>query len=107
MDSNGQAGPLAGEVVSGNYFEVLGVNIAFGRGFTPDDDRVGAPVRVAVISHALWQRVFSADQSLIGQTIRLNSNPYTLIGVAPEGFVGPLAGVARGVGVANAVTREV
>src|SRR5687767_6893394 len=77
MDANGQPEPLAGQLVSGNYFEVLGVRIPFGRGFTPDDDRLGAPIRVAVISHALWQRMFNADRSLIGQTIRLNSNPYT------------------------------
>jgi hypothetical protein len=89
MDANGQPEPLDGQIVSGTYFDVLGIKIPFGRGFMPDDDRIGAPVRVAVISHSLWQRVFNADQSLIGQTIRLNSNPYALIGVAPPGFVGP------------------
>jgi hypothetical protein len=68
MDANGQPEPLAGQLVSGNYFQVLGVNIPVGRGLTPDDDRLGTPVRVAVISHALWQRVFNADRSLIGQT---------------------------------------
>ena len=62
---------------------------------------------MAVISHALWQRVFNADQSLIGQTIRLNSNPYTLIGVAPPGFVGPLLGVATDVWVPTALQPEV
>ena len=107
MDANGQPEPLAGQLVSGNYFEVLGITIPFGRGFTPDDDRVGAPVRVAVISHALWQRVFNADQSLIGQTIRLNSNPYTLIGVAPPGFAGSLLGVATDVWVPTALQPEV
>jgi macrolide transport system ATP-binding/permease protein len=107
MDVNGQPEPLAGQLVSGNYFEVLGVKPSFGRALTPDDDRLGAPVRVAVISHALWQRVFSADRSLIGQTIRLNSNPYTLIGVAPPGFVGPLVGVASDVWVPTALQPEV
>jgi putative ABC transport system permease protein len=107
MDANGQPEPLAGQLVSGNYFEVLGVKIPFGRGFTPDDDRVGAPLRVAVISYVLWQRVFNGDQSLIGQTIRLNSNPYTLIGVTPPGFVGPLLGVASDVWVPTALQPEV
>lgn len=106
MDANGPPEPLAGELVSGNYFEVLGVTIPFGRGFTPDDDRIGAPVRVAVISHALWQRAFNADHSLIGQTIRLNSNPYTLVGVAPPGFVGPLLGVAADVWLPTALQPE-
>jgi predicted permease len=107
MDANGQPEPLAGQLVSGNYFEVLGIGIPFGRGFTPDDDRIGAPVRVAVISHALWQRVFNADQSLIGRTIRLNSNPYTLVGVAPPDFEGPLLGVATDVWVPTALQPEV
>jgi predicted permease len=107
MEANGQPEPLAGQLVSGNYFEVLGIKIPFGRGFTPDDDRLRAPVRVAVISHALWQRVFNADRSLIGQTIRLNSNSYTLIGVAPPGFVGPLLGVATDVWVPTALQPEV
>ena len=107
MDVNGQPEPLAGQLVSGNYFDVLGVTPQFGRGLTPDDDRIGAPVRVAVISHALWRRVFKADQSFVGQTIRLNSNPYTLIGVAPAGFAGPLVGVATDVWVPTALQPEV
>lgn len=107
IDANGQAEPLAGQLVSGNYFEVLGVTIPLGRALTPDDDRLMAPVRVAVISDALWRRVFNADQSLIGRTIRLNSNPYTLIGVASPGFVGPLLGVATDVWVPTALQPEV
>jgi putative ABC transport system permease protein len=107
MDTAGQPEPLAGQLASGNYFDVLGVKIPYGRGFTPDDDRLGAPVRVAVISHALWQRVFNGDPSLIGRTIRLNSNPYTLIGVAPPGFAGPLLGVATEVWVPTALQPEV
>ena len=107
MDANGQPEPLTGELVSGNYFEVLGVTMAVGRGFAPDEDRIGAPVRVAVISHAFWQRMFNADRSLIGQTIRLNSNPYTLIGVAPPEFVGPVLGVATDVWVPTALQPEV
>jgi predicted permease len=107
IDANGQLESLAGQIVSGNYFDVLGITIPVGRGFTPDDDRLGAPVRVAVISHALWQRMLNADRSLIGQTIRLNGNPYTLIGVAPPGFVGLLLGVATDVWVPTALQPEV
>ncbi len=107
MEVNGQPEPVAGQLVSGNYFEVLGVTLPVGRGFTPDDDRLGAPVRVAIVSHALWQRVFNADQSLIGQTIHLNSSPYTLIGIAPPGFAGPRVGVATDVWVPTALQPEV
>jgi putative ABC transport system permease protein len=107
MDANGQPEPLAGQLVSGNYFEVLGVRPPLGRGFAPDDDRLGAPVRVAIVSHALWQRVFNGDPSLIGQTVRLNSNPYTVIGVAPPGFAGPVPGLATDVWVPTALQPEV
>ena len=107
MEANGQPEPLAGQLVSGNYFEVLGIRIPLGRGLTPDDDRLGAPVRVAVISHGLWQRVFNADHSVIGQTIRLNSNAYTLIGVTPRGFTGPILGLATDVWVPTALQPEV
>jgi predicted permease len=107
LDANGQLEPLAAQLVSGNYFEVLGIRIPLGRGLTPDDDRLGAPVRVAVVSHALWRRVFNADQSLIGQTIRLNSNAYTLVGVAPAGFAGPAIGVATDVWVPTSLQPEV
>ena len=81
--------------------------MAVGRGFAPDEDQIGAPVRVAIISHAFWQRVFNGDRSLIGQTVRLNSNPYTLIGVAPPGFGGPVLGVATDVWVPAALQPEV
>jgi predicted permease len=107
MDANGQPEALVGQIVSGNYFDVLGIKIPLGRGFTPDDDRIGAPVHVAIISHALWQRVFTADRSSIGQTIRLNGNPYTVIGVAPAGFAGLLLGVAADVWVPSALQPEV
>ena len=107
MDANGQPEPLAGQLVSGNYFDVLGIAPLFGRGFTSDDDRPGAPVRVAVISDALWRRSFNADQSLVGRTLRFNSNPYTVIGIAPPGFVGPHLGAAIDVWVPTALQPEV
>jgi hypothetical protein len=107
LDANGHLEALSGQIVSGNYFEVLGITIPFGRGFTPDDDRIGAPVRVAIISHALWQRVFNTDRSTIGQTIRLNGSAYTLIGVAPPGFGGLILGVAADIWVPTALQPEV
>jgi putative ABC transport system permease protein len=107
LDANGQPEPVAGELVSGNYFEVLGVAMAVGRDFAPDENRIASKVRVAVISHALWRRLFSADRSLIGQTIRLNSSPYTLIGIAPPEFAGPVLGVATDVWLPTALQPDV
>ena len=107
IDANGFPEPLLGQLVSGNYFDVLGISLPLGRGFSTEDDRLRSPVRVAVVSHALWRRMFNADHGLVGRTIRLNGNPYTLIGVAPPGFVGPVLGVAPDVWVPTALQPEV
>ena len=107
MTTHGGAEPVAGELVSGNYFEVLGIQIPHGRAFTPADDRIGAPVRVAVISHALWRRLFDGNPSLIGQAIRLNGNAFIVIGIAPQGFAGPIVGGASEVWVPAALQPEV
>ena len=76
-----------GEVVTGNYFRVLGVGAALGRTLLPDDDAPGAP-RVAVVSYRYWDRDLTADRNAVGQTVRLRGNPYTIIGVAPREFRG-------------------
>jgi putative ABC transport system permease protein len=73
--------------VSGNYFDVLGVRIQ-GRGFLPEDDRVGAPQAVAVIGYRFWQRHFAGDPAVIGRTFRVNDFPFFIVGVAPPGFDG-------------------
>ena len=75
-------------LVSGNYFEVVGTRAALGRFFTPEEDRIPGARPVAVLTHHFWTRRFSADPNIIGQTIRLNNLPYTIVGVAEEGFTG-------------------
>jgi macrolide transport system ATP-binding/permease protein len=77
-----------GELVSGNYFDLMGVKPVLGRGFLPEEDRVPNANPVAVISHQLWQRRFNADAAIVGKTIYLNGNPFTVIGVMPESFLG-------------------
>jgi predicted permease len=85
-----------GELVSGNYFAVLGVKAALGRTFSPDEfgDNEGA-YPVAVIGHGLWQSVFNSDPRIVGQTIQVNRQPLTVVGVAPANFYGGLAGLAE------------
>jgi len=74
-----------GQVVSGNMFDLLGVSAAHGRLLTPDDDRVPGGHPVVVVSHALWQRRFGGRSDLVGSTITLNEQPFTVVGVtAPE-----------------------
>ncbi len=71
--------------VTANFFQTLGVSAALGRTFAPGEDEVGRD-RQALISHSLWQRRFSADKSLIGQTVQLDSQPFTIIGILPADF---------------------
>ena len=79
----------AGQAVSGNYFDVLGVPPAAGRPITDRDDQPGA-LAVAMLSHAAWQRRFNGSQDIIGQTIAINSIPVTIVGITPRGFHGTL-----------------
>ncbi len=79
---------VRGELVSGNYFEVLGVRPWAGRLFTQDDDRTPGAHPVAVISYDFWDRRFAKDPNLIGKTILVNEYPLTVIGVTPPSFYG-------------------
>src|SRR6266508_2559792 len=79
-----------GELVSGNYFDVMGVKPMLGRGFLPEEDRAPNAHPVVVISHSLWQRRFNADAGVVGQTIYLNGLPFTVIGVMPQSFLGSM-----------------
>ena len=75
-------------LVSANYFDIVGVRSAAGRFFRPDEDRTGGTHPVVVLSHAMWTQRFKSDPAIVGQTIRLNNLPYTVVGVAEPGFTG-------------------
>lgn len=77
-----------GYLVTGNYFDVLGVKPALGRTFLPEEDRTRGSHPVVVLSYSCWQRRFNADPSIIGQNIILNGHTFNVVGVAPEGFNG-------------------
>jgi predicted permease len=76
------------DVISGNYFQVLGVNAWAGRLFTQDDDRIPGAHPVAVISYRFWERRFGKDPSIVGRTILANEHPLTVVGITPPGFFG-------------------
>jgi predicted permease len=80
-----------GQLVTGNYFDVLGARIALGRGFRPEEDRTPNSHPVVVFSHNFWQRQFAGDPSIVGGTVILNGRAFTVIGVAPAGFRGSVA----------------
>ena len=79
---------ILGEVVSGNYFDLLGVKMALGRAFLPDEDRTVDTHPVVVLGNVLWQRRFNSDPGIVGRTVYLNSHPFKVIGVAPLSFGG-------------------
>jgi predicted permease len=79
---------IMGEVVTGNYFSVLGVTPVVGRGFFPDDGRSLNAQPAAVLSHRLWQSRFGADTAVVGSTLSVNGYSFTVVGIAPESFRG-------------------
>ena len=81
------ARPVRSEYVTGNYFTMLGVRAFGGRVLGPDDDRPGAPP-VAVLSYRIWQGSYGGDPSVVGSTVVVEGNPFSVIGVAPPGFFG-------------------
>ncbi len=76
------------EMVSGNYFGALGVLPQLGRAIEPADDAVPGQGAVAVIGDGLWERAFGRSPSVLGQLVKLNDIPFTIVGVCPRGFTG-------------------
>jgi len=77
---------VSATLVSGTWFETLGVRTALGRPITPDDDKTVDAHPVAVLSHALWQRRFGSDPAIVNKKILLNGQPMTVLGVTQPGF---------------------
>lgn len=84
----GEGHAVDGNIVSGNYFAVLGVRPALGRFFLPDEDRTPMTHPVVIVSHGFWSMQLGGDSSVIGRPVTVNGHPYTVIGVTPEGFRG-------------------
>src|SRR5438128_1481148 len=77
-----------GEIVTGNYFGVLGAKPAIGRGFLPDEDQTPGAKLVCVLGYGEWQKRFGGEPSIVGRTISLNGQQFTVVGVVPQGFKG-------------------
>jgi putative ABC transport system permease protein len=77
-----------GELVSGNYFDVMGVKPLLGRAFLPEEDRTPNTHPVVVLSHYSWQKRFNADPAIVGKSVYLNGTAFTVVGVMPESFLG-------------------
>ncbi len=88
IDRDGGVENLAGEAVTGNTFTLLGMEAEVGRTLLPEDDVTEGAHPVVMLGYAYWQRVYGADRDAVGQEIRLGGRPYTIVGVAPEGYTG-------------------
>ena len=106
INAQDQNDVIWGQVVSGNYFDVLGIRPAQGRAFTRDEDQAPGAHPVVVVSHGLWQRRLGSDPNIVGKTIDLNSRAYTVIGVAPEFFKGSKFGLSMDFWAPMAMVEE-
>ncbi|MBA2340007.1 MAG: ABC transporter permease [Pyrinomonadaceae bacterium] len=85
---------ISGQLVTGNYFDVLGVRATQGRTFLPEEDRTPGSAPVAVISHGFWQKQFGGAPGVLGKQVTINNHSFSIIGVAPAGFTGAERGAA-------------
>jgi hypothetical protein len=93
--STGQRPTLVtGEAVTANYFELLGIAPAAGRGFRADENSAPGASPVLVLSHGLWQRQFGARPDIVGQVVTVSGLGYTVVGVAPAALTGTLPGIS-------------
>jgi predicted permease len=102
---NGKTEPADSELVSGNFFTLLGVHAAAGRTFTADEDRAPGASPVAVMSYDYWNRRFHRDASIIGKTMTLRGTTFTILGVAPRDFFGVSVGTSPDVYVPMMMER--
>jgi len=90
LDADGEPNRVWLFAATGNYFDVLGIKPFLGRFFHAGDEHGRNSAPIIVLSHACWKNRFHEDRGVVGRTVRLNKHPYTIIGVAPAGFVGTL-----------------
>jgi predicted permease len=88
LRTDGDPQRVFGQLVSGNFFDTLGVRPILGRGFLPEEDATPTTHPVVVFSHNFWQRRFASDPAIVGRTVTLNGHAFSVIGVAPPGFRG-------------------
>ena len=93
LTGHGKPERVWGTLVTANYFDVLGVRPALGRGFMPAEESAANVASVAVISYRFWQEHFGGDPSIVGTTVHINARPFTIVGVAPPVFQGSYTGL--------------
>lgn len=94
LQSHGQSERILGEIVTGNYFSVLGVRMQAGRSFLPEEDQTPGLAPVAIISHQLWERRFGRRADVTNQIVTVNGTQFSIIGVTAPEFTGTFVGYA-------------
>jgi predicted permease len=107
LSIEGSSELVVGELVTDNYFQMLGVPASLGRTFAPDEYAAPGAFPVAVLSHPMWQNRFGGSPDVLGRTFRMNGIVYTVIGVAPDGFGGMFPGVTAQMWIPTAMVEEV
>lgn len=105
--TRGEPTHVTGSLVSGNYFDVLGVSAALGRTLSPRDDVTPGAHPVVVLSHHFWSSSLGLDQDIVGRTLRINDHPFTVVGVMPPDFRGLRRGYSAELWVPFAMNRVV
>lgn len=100
-----QAENKEAEIVSGNYFQLLGLKPALGRLLTPEDDTAKNANPVVVLSFDYWKARFAASREVVGQSLLINGHPFTILGVAPEDFGSAIGGYRPGVFIPISMTE--
>jgi len=93
LGGRGEPERIWGQLVTGNYFSVVGVRMALGRGLLPEEDRAPGRNPVAVLAYGLWRSQFASDPDILSKTVTLNNLRYRVVGVAPAGFHGTVRGI--------------
>ena len=95
ISGNGQPERVMAARVSASIFPMLGIQPLFGRTFTPEEDTPGS--NVVLLSYGLWQRRYASDKGIIGRSIEIDRQPYTVVGVMPRSFAFPVAPIVVGI----------
>jgi predicted permease len=96
MDLSGEPEVMFGELISWDYFRALGVPMALGRSFLPEEDATPGTHPVTILGHRTWRRRFGGDPGVLGRTVRVDGRSYTVVGVAPEAFTGSMPVMVTG-----------
>ncbi len=107
MTFGAQSERVAAELVSGTYFDVLGVGTALGRAFTPEDDRMPDGHPLVMLSYDFWRQRFGGDRQIVGKTVLINKHEMTIIGVAQAGFDGVELGYSAKIFIPVMMEKEI